>query len=243
MDSNDELNSREALLKVMKKVFFSIVLFLIVFIFIFEGFEYFKSCFFQLQKPEKIRNLVMSYGKYSVFAFIALQIFQVVVFFIPGEIVQIAGGYIYGVIKGSIISLTGITIGSLICFFISCKFGKAFVKRIISKNRLKYFEGILKYKKIKYIVFILYLIPGIPKDAAAYICGISDIKLKDFFIFSTLGRLPGIIISAYFGDRLIKGDLSGMAVIAVIMTILFIIGVLSEEKIIIKINKRNQQHG
>jgi uncharacterized membrane protein YdjX (TVP38/TMEM64 family) len=243
MDSNEELeNEKKTLLNVLKKICYPAAALIFAAFVVFDLFRYFEDYFLSVPEPEKIRDSIMSYGKYSILAFIFLQIIQVVVFFIPGEIVQIAGGCIYGTASGSLISITGITIGSMLCFFISHKFGKAFVKKVISGNGLKKIEEILRYKKIKYIVFILYLIPGIPKDAASYICGISEIRFKDFFIYSTLGRMPGIIGSAYFGARIIEGDRLGLTVTAAAAAVIFIIGVIGEEKLINKINKKSQHH-
>jgi uncharacterized membrane protein YdjX (TVP38/TMEM64 family) len=237
MDSNEDLkNERKTLLNVLRKSCYSAAALTFAAFAVFDLFRYFEDYFLSVPEQEKIRDSIMSYGKYSILAFIFLQMVQVVVFFIPGEIVQIAGGCIYGTASGSLISLIGITIGSMACFFISHKFGKAFVKKILTGKRLKKIEDILRYKKIKYIVFILYLIPGIPKDAASYICGISEIRFRDFFIYSTLGRLPGIVGSAYFGAKIIEGDRLGLTVTAAAAAVIFIIGVLVEEKLMNKIN-------
>lgn len=179
----------------------------------------------------------MSYGEYGVFAFILLQIIQVIAFFIPGEVIQITGGYIYGVAVGSIISLLGITIGSSITYLISNRYGKPFVKKIISEKQLKLFDKLLNIESKKIVVFMLYLIPGLPKDVLGYISGVSNISFKNFLIYSTLGRLPGIIISAYFGDVINIGNMTILIVIGVVMTLLFIIGVINGEKIIKRISE------
>ncbi|PRR79046.1 TVP38/TMEM64 family inner membrane protein YdjZ [Clostridium liquoris] len=209
-----------------------IILAIFSLVFIYIGYEYFLKYFSILRDPNKIKSAIMAYGKYSVFAFLVLQIIQVIVFFIPGEIIQVAGGYIFGTIYGSIISLIGITLGGIIVYLISSLYGKPFVRKVISQKQLKFFNKILRFGSINYVVFLLYLIPGIPKDALAYICGISDIKFKNFVIYSTAGRVPCIFISAYFGAKITSGDVSVLITIAVVMTILFVIGVLKGEKII-----------
>ena len=83
-----------------------------------------------LKNPEEVK-IIMSYGKNSIIAFIALQVIQVVLFFIPGEIIQIAGGYIFDSLYGSLFSLIGITIGGSIVFSIS-----RFWKTICRKNNI-----------------------------------------------------------------------------------------------------------
>ncbi|NFD91073.1 TVP38/TMEM64 family protein, partial [Clostridium botulinum] len=190
-----------------------------------------------LKDPKNIENIILSYGSYGIILFLIFQIIQVVAFFIPGEVMQIAGGYIYGTLLGSVYSLIGITLGSVFVFLLAHIYGRPLVHKIISKKDLKFFDRVLNIGSIKLIVFLLYLIPGIPKDALGYICGISDIKFKDFFILSTLGRIPGVLASAYFGANIHTGNKSILIIVGVVSSLVFIIGVLNGEKIIKKIGK------
>ncbi len=115
-------------------------------------------------------------------------------------------------------------------------YGRPLVHKIISKKDLKLFDKLLNIGSVKLIVFLLYLIPGVPKDALGYICGISDIKFKDFFILSTLGRIPGVLASAYFGANIHGGNRTILIIVGIISSLLFIIGVFKGEKI----NKKNK---
>lgn len=208
------------------------VLILIAVFIVFTAYEYFGQYFNQFRNPKKIKSIILSYGDYSVFAFLGLQIIQVVAFFIPGEVMQIAGGYIYGAFVGGFLTLLGITMGSAIVYGISRRYGKPLIRRIISEKHLNFFDKLLKLGSVNYIVFLLYLIPGIPKDVLAYICGISDITFKNFLLYSTLGRIPGIFISTFFGSRMYAGHKGMLITIAVVMSILFIIGVFKGDKIV-----------
>lgn len=209
-----------------------IILAMVAVFLIAAAYEYYSQYFEVLKNPKEIKRVILSYGRYSELAFLALQIIQVVAFFIPGELVQIAGGYIYGAFLGGLLTLLGITLGSAIVYGIARAYGKPFIKLIISKKHLNFFEKILKLGSINYIVFLLYLIPGIPKDVLAYVCGISEISFKNFILYSTLGRIPGIFISAYFGSKIYSGNKIILIIIAVLMTVLFIVGVFKGEKII-----------
>lgn len=209
-----------------------IIFFLVLVFFAVVGYEYYERYFFILKDPEKIKEFVMSYGNYGYIVFLIIQIIQVVAFFIPGEIIQIASGYIYGTVIGSIASIIGISIGSIIVYSLAFKFGKPFVKKIISERDLKLFQKILHFGSIKYIVFLIYLIPGLPKDVLGYFCGIADIDFKDFIIYSTAGRVPGIVVSAYFGQELLSGENHKLIFIAISMSILFIVGVFRGDRII-----------
>jgi uncharacterized membrane protein YdjX (TVP38/TMEM64 family) len=202
------------------------------------AYEYYGQYFHELRNPKKIKSIILAYGQYSVLAFLVMQIIQVVAFFIPGEIMQIAGGYIYGAFLGGFLTLLGITLGSAIVYAISRQYGKPLIRRIISEKQLKFFDKLLKLGSVNYIVFLLYLIPGIPKDVLAYICGISDISFKNFMIYSTIGRIPGIFISTFFGERMYTGHKGILIAIAVIMSLLFILGVFKGEKIVKKLVRK-----
>lgn len=204
---------------------------LILVIFLFFTYEYFYRYYHIFKSPEEVRKYILLYGKYSIAAFLVLQVLQVVIFIIPGEVIQISGGYIFGTFLGSIISLIGIAAGSSAAFYASRKFGKSFVRKIIPEKKMNYFENKLKSSNLNLIVFLLYLTPGIPKDILAYVCGISSIGFKDFFILSTIGRIPGIIISAYFGANIKNKKYMILVIIAVVMTVLFILGTFKGDKI------------
>ena len=223
---------------------FYFTLFIVFSIFIILAYTYYHEYIYLFTEPAKLKSLVMSYGKYSVLAFISIQILQVVAFFIPGEIIQIAGGYIYGAFWGSLVSIIGIIIGNIIAYGISRRCGRPFVNRIISNKNLTFFQKILDLGSINTIVFILYLIPGIPKDILAYICGISKIRFKNFIICSLLGRLPAIVLSAYFGAEIYSGNKIIIVSIVVIAVFLFIVGIFKGEKILMKFlkNKASQSN-
>lgn len=238
---NEERSITIRIVEYIKENMGAIIFSILFILFLFVGYKYFHDYFYILKDPKEVRKFINSYGEYSILAFIILQMLQVVVFFIPGEIIQIAGGYIFGILSGSIISLVGICLGSIIIFIMCNIYGKPFVERIISKRHLNFFKKILKFGSINYVVFLLYLIPGIPKDALAYICGISDIRLKNFVIYSTLGRIPGIFLSAYFGAKIGTNNKQVLVGIALITTILFVLGIIKGEKIIKNLMKNGEK--
>lgn len=214
----------------------------IVFLLIFAYISYLYYKYFNILKdPIKIKKLILSYGNYSIFVFLLFQIIQVVVFFIPGEIIQIAGGYIYGTFIGGIISTIGICMGSAIVYYIAGYLGKDLIKNMFSNDKFKLLHKILKVSGNIKVIFFLYLVPGIPKDALAYICGVSNnISFKDFIVFSTLGRIPGIFISTYFGNKISKGEVTKIIFISIVMIVLFIIGSIKGKNILKKISEKNK---
>ncbi|NOW13437.1 MULTISPECIES: TVP38/TMEM64 family protein [Clostridium] len=208
-----------------------LLIFLIV-----TGYIYYSRYFYVLRSPQRVKEFILSYGKFGFFAFFVMQMLQVVAFFIPGEIIQIAGGYIFGTFWGTVISLLGITAGSAVAFYLSNKLGRPFVKKISGKQNISFFEKLIKNGEIKYVITLIYLVPGLPKDILAYVCGITDLSLKDFIIYSTIGRFPGIFISAYFGNTITHGNIKMMVIIAVISVVLFGLGVFKGKYLLTKIS-------
>ena len=219
-----------------------ILLSMILLLFIYIGYGYYFKYSYILKNPNILKEVVLSYGNFSILVFILMQILQVVVFFIPGEFIQIAGGYIFATFLGGIISLVGISLGSIIVYFISNNYGKPYVDKLMLKKEVKHFRKILTMGSKKIVVFMFYLIPGIPKDALTYICGVSDISFKDFFIYSTLGRIPGIFISSYFGDEIYARDFTSLITIGIIMSILFAVGLFKGNVIIKNMIKKKRTY-
>lgn len=207
-----------------------------------------------VSNPQKIKNFVLSYGNYSILVFIIIQVLQIIIFFIPGEVVQFAGGYIFGPYLSFLLCIVGSVIGSGIAFSITRRFGKPFIEKIVSKDSLWIIKkldaakhhreerhpGKVKKHHPKRIIFILYMIPGIPKDILAYISGISDISLKEFLIVSTIVRAPALFISCFFGTKLevIKNKLLSQGlflnIIIGVIVVIFIAGVAFIGKKIVK---------
>lgn len=233
-------NEFKKIFSIVKKNKDRIVLWLFLIFLAYGAFLYFNKYFYEFKDPEKVKTIIMSYGRYSIFAFLTLQFLQVAVFFIPGEIIQISGGFIYGTWYGALISIIGISIGSIFAYSVSHHYGKPLLTKIIHKKNISFFDKVSNYGKIDYVVLLLYLIPGIPKDALAYICGVSKINLKKFIFLSTLGRIPGVIVSTYFGANINNGNNGILIFISVLMCLLFIVGIYKGDKIIKSIVKRGR---
>ncbi|MGH7299916.1 MAG: TVP38/TMEM64 family protein [Candidatus Rokuibacteriota bacterium] len=145
-----------------------------------------------------LKEIVASWGWLAPVVFVVIQALQVVLSPIPGEITGPVGGALFGTWWGLLYSTIGLTTGTLLCFGIGRKWGEPFVRPWLSEhnwNRLNFIveaEGAI-------LCFLLYVIPGFPKDIISYLFGISPLPFWLFAVVSTLGRLPGTWISSYFG--------------------------------------------
>jgi len=183
------------------------------------------------QNPGKARAWVDSTGSIAPLVFVGLQILQVVIFIIPGEIIQIGGGYVSGFWGAALLSFLGILAGSLINFLVGRLLGRPFVERIVSKESLTRIEKSTSSGKAAAGFFLLFVIPGIPKDVLCYAAGMSRIGPLLFLALSGLGRLPGILGSAYVGNSAYKQEYGSTITVLAIASCLFFAGLIFKDQI------------
>ncbi len=159
--------------------------------------------------------------------FVIVQFFQVLIFMIPGEVPQIAGGYLFGTARGLLLSLAGIGLGSGVNFFIGRFFGSPFVKTVLGKERYSRFSHLISSNRAHTGLFLFFLIPGFPKDALCYLAGVSTISLPLFFTLSLAGRFPGLLSSvlagsaAAGGNWVLLGVITGLVALATVLAFLY----------------------
>lgn len=178
-----------------------------------------------------IRRWIEGRGLVGPLAFILLQIIQVVIFVIPGEIVQVAGGYAFGFWLGSLYSLIGITLGSLANFYAGRLLGRPFVESLFDPEKIEKVERATGSGKGAAGFFLLFVIPGIPKDILCYVAGVSKLGLFAFLGVSMAGRLPGILGSSYMGSAAYSGGYPGALIVLALAAALFFIGLVFKERI------------
>ncbi|WP_322020304.1 TVP38/TMEM64 family protein [Clostridium butyricum] len=105
---------------------------------------------------DEFNKYILSMGNLGVFMLIFFQILQTVVAPIPGEVIQIAGGYVYGLPLGTIYSLIGLIIGSGIAFYFTRLIGGDFIANLLRKKKLKWMLDIMESRKFEIILFIIF---------------------------------------------------------------------------------------
>ncbi len=172
---------------------------------------------------------------WGVSVFLLLQIIQIIVALIPGGIIQIIAGVAFGGFWGTVLSVIGCLIGSFIVFSLVRRFGKPIVEAFIDSKGIREFNFLTDAKKLEMVVFILFLIPGIPKDALTYIAPLTKIKMSVFLTLATLARLPAMIMSCVFGSSLGDGNIVTAIIIFAVVACLGIFGILYREKILLMV--------
>ena len=138
--------------------------------------------------------------------FVLMVIFQVIIALVPGEPLEIAAGFAFGAIEGTILCVIGITVGSIIVFYLVRKFGIKLVEVFFSTEKIKSLKFLQNKKKVTALVFLMFFLPGTPKDLLTYFVGLTKINFWAFFFIASIARLPSIVTSTIGGDRLVEGD-------------------------------------
>jgi uncharacterized membrane protein YdjX (TVP38/TMEM64 family) len=175
---------------------------------------------------KRMLHFLDSLGPWSSVGFIALQALQVIVAPIPGDVTGLIGGYLYGLFLGTLLSTTGLTLGSYVAFALTRIFGKPFAEKFVPEAAMKRFEYLLHHKGL-FLIFLLFLIPGFPKDYLCYILGLGDLSTMEFLVVGGAGRLFGTILLSLGGSYLRVEQyerffiLLGVAILVVLLAIAF----------------------
>lgn len=185
-----------------------------------------------LADPEALRTWVEGYGAAAPLVLIAVQVVQIVIFAIPGEFSQLAAGYIFGVPAGIAYMIVGAVVGSAIGFIAGRALGRPFLRAIMSPERVVQLEELIASPRGISTLFLLYLIPGIPKDVLCYVAGIGPLRLGFFLLASTTGRLPGVVLSVITGDAAAERQWMLAGIVAGIAVVLFVVGLLLRKRLL-----------
>jgi uncharacterized membrane protein YdjX (TVP38/TMEM64 family) len=171
------------------------------------------------QDKKFLKETVRSWGWMAPLVFIAIQAIQVIISPIPGEITGPVGGALFGTWLGLFYSTIGLTIGTLFCFWVGRKWGEPLVRPWLSEHHWNRMNFILEAEGA-IICFILYLVPGFPKDIVSYLFGISPMPFWLFAIVSTVARIPGTWVSSYFGAHVAEQQyIYALAFMAVVIAL------------------------
>ena len=152
-----------------------------------------------------LKQTLREWGALAPVIFIGLQALQVIIAPIPGELTGILGGYVFGEWIGLFYSTIGLTLGSVVAFAVGRWLGAHYVQRLVSPDVWRRLGFIVEAEGV-ILCFVIFLIPGLPKDMACYLFGLSPMPFWVFAVVSTLGRIPGTWILSAQGAHTASGD-------------------------------------
>ena len=190
----------------------------------------------QFSSLEQVEAFFDKYKTQSIFVYLALQILQIIICVLPGQGLQFAAGYMYGFWMGYVWSLVGALIGTVISYYLAKILGHDAMHMIFGEERIQELLVTFNSKKAMILVFLFYLIPGLPKDLCSYVAGLSEMKLKAFLIISLVGRSPAMMGSLLIGRLVNIGGYTGAIIIACVAIVLFSLGVIMRKRLLIWID-------
>ena len=204
-----------------------------------------------LTDRDRLESILESLGIFAPLGFIVLQILQTVLAPIPGNAVGLLGGYLFG--PWSILwTLIGSAIGFFIVFYISRRFGRGLVEKVVKKDALDKFDFLITGQKdykeenngktpnrALVIFFIIFLLPGLPDDIVCYIAGLTEIPIKTLMALVILGRLPTIVVTSYLGQGIGAGALGPVFVIAAIIAVFLALIYWKQDQILAFLKKKS----
>ncbi|MDA0207112.1 MAG: VTT domain-containing protein [Acidobacteria bacterium] len=168
----------------------------------------------QLSDHEALVAAMRSSGSSGYLICLAIQFAQVVVFMIPGEITQFAAGYVFGAWKGFLLSLVGIMLGSAVAYGFGKVAGRPALSKLLGEKTMERVDRAVLSPKAPTAMFLLFLLPGAPKDAMSYGAGVSGFPLGKFVLISGLGRIPALLASTLIGAQVYDRDYASVAITA-----------------------------
>lgn len=227
-DTPTKLDKRRKILAVLKLIALAVIIVgvpLYIYFFHHDLIDSFSNI-------KELEQTIRSYRSQSILIYIAAQVIQVVLSVIPGQALQFAGGYLFGTLLGLLFSVIGIAIGSTLAYYVARILGRDAVHLFFSKRKVTEMLDLMNSPKGLIVTFVIFLIPGVPKDLCSYAAGLSNLKLRPYLIVSMIARIPGMLGCLIIGQQVGAGGYTSAAVIAAIALVLLLLGVIFRKRIL-----------
>ena len=180
-----------------------------------------------VREPERFQAWVDAQGVRAPLLFVGMVVLQIVVAIIPGEPLEIAAGYAFGALEGTLLCLIGALVGRVAVFLLVRRFGVRAVEVFFPLEKVQSLRFLQNERRLTFWVFFLFFLPGTPKDVLCYIVGLTNLPLRSWLIISTIAPIPSIITSTIGGDALGMGDYAFAVLVFVITLVISGLGLLA----------------
>ena len=203
MDRNEKPGSGDAMrVEKRRKIIARVGVISMLLIMIILTYVFGRSMMAWFREPALFRDWAQTHGVWGVLVFIGLFVLQVVLAFIPGEPLQIAAGMAYGTWGGMALVMVGVFLGTAVVFALARKFGWRFAELFFPREKIESLSLFKKPRQLDGLLFLLFLIPGTPKDALNYAAAFTPITMARFIVISTVARFPAVITSTWGGSAI-----------------------------------------
>lgn len=169
---------------------------------------------------DSFQEFTLGFGGWVPLVYFLAHLLQIIIAPLPGNIVALVGGALFGVVKGFILSAAGQISGSLLAFYLARKFGKPLVLKVIGPDIYEKCNKVLSGRFVL-ALFLLFLLPFFPDDALCFLAGLSALPLFFFLLLVIFGRLPGIVVATLVGAGVFHLS-TGQWVLICVLSLVFI---------------------
>ena len=178
-----------------------------------------------ISEPERFREWISSYGFLGKLIYVGMVIIQVIFAVIPGEPLEIGGGYAFGAFEGTILCLIGITVGSMIVFALVRTLGVRVVEIFYPIEQIRSLKFLKNTERFNVVTYIIFFMPGTPKDLLTYFIGLTDMKWQTWLFITFFSRIPSVLTSTLSGSALGEEKYITAIIVLAITILLSIIGI------------------
>jgi uncharacterized membrane protein YdjX (TVP38/TMEM64 family) len=214
----------------------------LLFYFYREAYQAVRDAVRFFSSKSRVSAYVASFGPYAPISFMGLQVLQVLLAPVPGELTGFIGGYLFGTGKGFIYSTIGLTAGSWLAFWISRRFGMPFVLRFVGKDIMAKFDYLMEHQGA-FFSFIFFLMPGLPKDYFCYLLGLSPMHPLTFLVISTIGRIPGTLLLTLQGQAVRSENYRAFFVVLGLGLLLIVLALIYRDRIEKWLHRKHPSRG
>lgn len=184
-----------------------------------------------LTDAAELRRVVRRFGPLGPLVLVGLQAAQVVVAPVPGQVLAIVAGYLYGAWLGTLYNMIGITIGSTAAFWLARRYGRGYVERVVHPPTLARFDDI-DDDHAGLGLFVCFLVPGLPDDVICFAGGLTTIPLWQLVAIAVVGRTPGFFLINVVGEFVEAGRLDAAVLVAALVTVVSAVCYLQRDRIV-----------
>lgn len=198
----------------------------------------------QLRDPVNLASFqecIRSLGVGGWLVLFAIQYVQIVIAFIPGGPIQVVAGALFGPLGGITVCLAGMLLATATVFALVQRYGHRVIGLFVKERELKQYKFLNDAKRLEKLVFLLFLLPGAPKDVLTYLFALTPIPLTRFMLISTVARAPAALTSVFAGNSVADGQWIKALVFFAVLTGVSALGLVLHRKLMAFYHKKH--HG
>lgn len=222
-----------------KWVMNAIAIIIMVIIF-FVVYKFFKMGLFTSR--EALQAYIKSFGAFAPIVFVFIQILQIIIAPIPGNVTGMVGGAIFGVYKGFALSAAGLTIGSVFAYYLAKIYGRKLIYKLTDKEKAEKYENAVNGDTGTLVMFGFFILPFFPDDLLCFLAGLAGIDFTKFIVMVLFGRIPGMYIASVLGNAAVFGIHLKEIIICAVYLIFIVIAYKFRKQIISFLHKVSKKY-